>query len=98
MRILVVEDNKKMAKLLKKGLEERNHSVSLALDGQTGLESATFSEFDSIVLDLMLPKIDGFEIVRQVRKSNDCVVILVLSAKDATTDIVRALDLGADAT
>ena len=96
MHVLVVEDNKKMARLLKKGLEERNHSVSLALDGQTGLESATSSEFDSIVLDLMLPKIDGFEIVRQVRKSNDRVVILVLSAKDATTDIVRALDLGAD--
>jgi DNA-binding response OmpR family regulator len=96
MRVLVVEDNKKMAGLLKKGLEEKSHSVSLALDGQAGLELATGSEFDSIVLDLMLPRIDGFEVVRQLRKSNDLVTILVLSAKDATTNIVRALDLGAD--
>jgi len=96
MRVLVVEDNKKMAGLLKKGLEEKSHSVSLALDGQAGLELATGSEFDSIVLDLMLPRIDGFEVVRQLRRSNDLVTILVLSAKDATTNIVRALDLGAD--
>jgi DNA-binding response OmpR family regulator len=96
MRVLVVEDNKKMAGLLKKGLEERDHSVSLALDGQAGLDLATGSEFDSIVLDLMLPKINGFEVVRQLRKSNERVPIVVLSAKDATTDIVRALDLGAD--
>jgi len=96
MRVLVVEDNRKMAGLLKKGLEEKSHSVSLALDGQAGLELATNSEFDSIVLDLMMPKMDGFEVVYQLRKSNERVTILVLSAKDATTDIVRALDLGAD--
>src|SRR5215831_4598308 len=96
MRVLVVEDNKKMAGLLKKGLEERSHSVSVALDGQAGLELGTNSQFDSIVLDLMLPKMDGFEVVHQLRKSNDRVTILVLSAKDATADIVGALDLGAD--
>ena len=96
MRVLVVEDNKKMGRLLKKGLEERNHFVSVALDGEAGLELATSLDFDSIVLDLMLPKMDGFEVLRQVRKTNERVTILVLSAKDATADIVKALDLGAD--
>ena len=96
MRVLIVEDEKRMAELLKKGLEEENHSVTLAFDGRTGLDLATFSEFDAIVLDLMLPQIDGFEVARRLRRTNDHMPILVLSARDATTDIVKALDLGAD--
>ena len=96
MHVLVVEDNRKMSALLKKGLEERDHSATLAFDGCTGLESATSSEFGAITLDLMLPRMDGFEFLRRLRKNDDQTPILVLSARDATTDIVRALDLGAD--
>jgi DNA-binding response OmpR family regulator len=69
MHVLIVEDEKKMAELLKKGLEEENHSVELAFDGREGLEMAEGLEFDAIVLDLMLPIIDGFTVARQLRKN-----------------------------
>jgi DNA-binding response OmpR family regulator len=96
MRILIVEDEKKMAELLKEGLEEERHKVSLASDGRSALEMATMFEFDAIILDLMLPVLDGFEVARRLRK-NDCQTpIMVLTAKDAITDIAKALDLGAD--
>ncbi len=96
MRILIVEDERKMAELLKKGLEEENHSVSVAFDGRTGLESAASAEFDVIVLDLMLPVLDGFEFARRFRKTNDHTPVLVLTARDGISDIVKALDLGVD--
>jgi DNA-binding response OmpR family regulator len=96
MRILIAEDEKKMAELLKEGLEEEKHKVSVALNGRSALEMATMFEFDAIILDLMLPVLDGFEVARRLRK-NDCQTpILVLTAKDAITDIAKALDLGAD--
>src|SRR5579862_8464613 len=96
MHVLIVEDEKKMTELLKKGLEEENHSVSLAFDGREGLESAAAAEFDVIVLDLMLPGVDGFEFARRFRKTNDHTPILVLTARDSISDIVKALDLGVD--
>ena len=96
MHVLIVEDSKKMARLLKKGLEERNHSVTLAFDGCTGFEAAISSDFSAVILDLMLPRMDGFEFLRRLRQDDNKMPILVLSARDATTDIVRALDLGAD--
>jgi DNA-binding response OmpR family regulator len=96
MRILIVEDESKMAELLKGGLEEENHSVSLAFDGREGLAMAASSEFDAIVLDLMLPGVDGFEIARRLRKRQNQTPILVLTARDAIPDIARALDMGAD--
>ncbi len=96
MRVLIVEDERKMAELLKGGLEEENHSVSLAFDGRTGLEFAASSDFDAIVLDLMLPVLDGFEVARRLRRSHNHTPILVLTARDGTTDIAKALDLGAD--
>jgi DNA-binding response OmpR family regulator len=96
MHVLIVEDNKKMAGLLKKGLEERSHSVTLAFDVCTGFEAATSSDFAAVILDLMLPRMDGFEFLRRLRRDDDQMPILVLSARDATTDIVSALDLGAD--
>lgn len=96
MRVLIVEDERKMAELLKGGLEEENHSVSLAFDGRTGLEFAESSDFDAIVLDLMLPVLDGFEVARRLRRSHNHTPILVLTARDAITDIAKALDLGAD--
>lgn len=96
MRILIVEDEKGMAELLKKGLEEENHSVTLALDGREALEFAELYEFDAMVLDLMLPKIDGFEVARRLRRSKNETPILMLTARDAAPDIVKGLDLGAD--
>jgi two-component system response regulator MprA len=96
MHILIVEDEKKMAAVLKKGLEAEKHRVSLAFDGRSGLELATTIEFDVIVLDLMLPIVDGFEVARRLRKHDNHTPILVLTARDAASDIVKGLDLGAD--
>ena len=96
MRILIVEDEKKMAAVLKKGLEADNHRVSLAFDGRSGLELACTTEFDVVVLDLMLPGIDGFEVARRLRRKDNRTPILMLTARDAATDIVKGLDLGAD--
>jgi two-component system response regulator MprA len=95
MRILIVEDEKKMAAVLKKGLEAENHRVTLAFDGRTGLELGS-TGFDVIVLDLMLPLIDGFEVARRLRKNGNQTPILMLTARDAVPDIVKGLDLGAD--
>jgi DNA-binding response OmpR family regulator len=96
MRILIVEDERKMAAVLKKGLEAENHRVSLAVDGRTALEFASVLEFDVVVLDLMLPGIDGFEVARRLRKSQNQTPILMLTARDTVPDVVKGLDSGAD--
>jgi len=96
MRILIVEDEKKMAAVLKKGLEAENHRVTLAHDGRTGLEFGSTSEFDVVVLDVMLPLIDGFDVARRLRKNGNHTPILMLTARDAVPDIVKGLDVGAD--
>ncbi len=96
MHVLIVEDEKKMAELLKRGLEEENHSVSLAHDGRDALEMAQALEYDAIVLDLMLPGMDGYEVARRLRKGGNKTPILVLTARDTVPDVVKGLDLGAD--
>ena len=96
MRILIVEDERKMAAVLKKGLEAENHRVSLAVDGRTALEFASTLEFDVVVLDLMLPGIDGFEVARRLRRSQNQTPILMLTARDTVPDVVKGLDSGAD--
>jgi two-component system OmpR family response regulator len=96
MRILIVEDEKKMAAVLKKGLEAENHRATLAYDGRTGLDLASTTQFDVVVLDVMLPLIDGFEVARRLRKNGNQTPILMLTARDAVPDIVKGLDLGAD--
>ena len=96
MRVLIVEDEKGMAELLRRGLEEENHSASVAFDGREALELAELSEYDALVLDLMLPVVDGFEVARRLRKSGNQTPILMLTARDAVPDIVKGLDLGAD--
>lgn len=96
MRVLIVEDEKKMAAVLKKGLEADNHRVTLAYDGRSGLDLASTMEFEVVVLDLMLPVIDGFEVARRLRKNDNQTPILMLTARDAVPDIVKGLDLGAD--
>lgn len=96
MRVLVVEDEKKMADLLKKGLEEENHTVSVAHEGRSALEHAQMEEFDVVLLDVMLPGIDGIEVARRIRKAQSEAAILMLTARDAIPDIVKGLDAGAD--
>jgi two-component system response regulator MprA len=96
MRILVVEDERTMAALLKSGLEEERHSVSVAFDGPTGLEFAVSEDFDVILLDVMLPGIDGFEVARRLRARKNNTPILMLTARDAVPDIAHGLDLGVD--
>lgn len=96
MRILVVEDERTMAALLKSGLEEERHSVCVAYDGQTGLDMAEGSEFDAVVLDVMLPRMDGFEVIKRLRAVGNYTPVLMLTAKDTVPDIARGLDLGVD--
>lgn len=96
MRILIVEDDKNMAGLLRKGLKEENHVVSLAADGRAGLDLAESYQFDVIVLDWMLPSMDGAEVARRLRKGGNATPILMLTARDAVPDIVKGLDAGAD--
>jgi DNA-binding response OmpR family regulator len=96
MRVLIVEDDRKMAALLQKGLEEEGYGAAAAHDGLRGLESALSNAFDVLVLDVMLPGIDGVEITRRLRATKNEVPILMLTARDANSDIVRGLDAGAD--
>lgn len=85
-----------MVGLLKKGLEEENHVVSVAVEGRAGLELAQSYEFDVIVLDWMLPGMEGIEVARRIRKSGKITPILMLTARDAVPEIVKGLDAGAD--
>ena len=78
MRILIIEDEQKMARLLKKGLEEENHTVTLAYNGADGFELSRTYPFDVIILDVMLPGMTGFDVARQLRQSNNHVPILML--------------------
>ena len=96
MRVLVVEDEIKMAALLKQGLEEQNHSVEVAHDGRAAVELASSYDFDVIVLDVMLPGLDGFEVARRLRSNQKHVPVLMLTARDAIPDIAHGLDVGAD--
>jgi heavy metal response regulator len=96
MRILVIEDEKKVASFIKKGLEEEHYAVDTSYDGETGLYMADVNEYDLIVLDLMIPKIDGLEVLKRIRSNKNNVPILVLTAKDTVEDIVKGLDSGCD--
>src|ERR1700689_2118052 len=96
MQILVVEDEQRMAELLKRGLTEEGHHVVVARDGATGLEIASAAQFDVIVLDMMLPRMDGLTVARRLRAARNQTPILALTAKDAAADVIRGLDAGAD--
>lgn len=95
MRILVIEDEPKLADYLKKGLSEQSHVVDVARDGVDGRHLALEGAYDLIVLDVMLPGVDGFEILASVRAQKDT-PILMLTARDAVEDRVRGLEGGAD--
>jgi len=96
MRILVVEDDAKMAELLRRGLSKEGHAVEVAGDGWKGLEKGQTMPFDAILLDVMLPGLDGMTVARRLRSGGVRSPILMLTARDSVPDIVRGLDVGAD--
>jgi DNA-binding response OmpR family regulator len=96
MQILVVEDERRMAELLERTLLEEGHQVVVAHDGREGFDIARVSPFDVIVLDLMLPRMDGMSVARKLREARNQTPILMLTARDAASDIVQGLDSGAD--
>jgi two-component system OmpR family response regulator len=96
MRVLVVEDEVKMAGLLKRALEEEGYAVDVAARGEDALWLGTENPYDAIVLDLMLPDLDGFEVSRKLREAGRWSPVLMLTARDAVADRVAGLDAGAD--
>ena len=96
MRILLVEDDKGIARFVKKGLLENSFSVDVASNGEEGLESALYKGYELIILDILLPKMDGREILRRLREREIQTPVIFLTAKDSENDIVNGLNLGAD--
>jgi DNA-binding response OmpR family regulator len=96
VRILVVEDDKRLAATLRRGLEAEGFSVDNALDGEQGVWLASENPYDAIVLDIMLPKLNGFQVCARIRENGNWTPILMLTAKDGELDEAEALDTGAD--
>jgi len=96
VRILVVEDEKKVANALREGLEAQRYSVTLAYTGEEGFYLLTAQTFDLVILDVMLPGRDGFEVLGTIRKMGSQIPVLLLTARDAVEDRVLGLDAGAD--
>src|SRR5438045_9747880 len=96
MRILVVEDEKKVASFIKKGLQQEGYAADTVHDGTEAIQNATAFDYDLIVLDLMLPKTSGLDVLREVRARKPKLPVLVLTAKGAIEDKVAGLDAGAD--
>lgn len=96
MKVLIVEDEKRIARYIKKGLEQKSIVVDLAHDGEAGFDMASGEKYDVIVLDIMLPKMDGVTVCKNLRKENILTPILLLTAKGLTSDKVDGLESGAD--
>jgi heavy metal response regulator len=96
MRILLVEDEKKVADFIKRGLKEEGYSVDVAFDGEEGDFQASNNEYDAIILDLMLPKIDGISLCKKLRADKINAPVLILTARDSVKDKVTGLDSGAN--
>jgi two-component system, OmpR family, copper resistance phosphate regulon response regulator CusR len=96
MRILLVEDESSAAKMLAKGLREETYAVDVASDGDQALAQADLNDYDLIILDIMLPRKDGFAVCRELRATGSTVPILMLTARDAVEDRIEGLDTGAD--
>jgi DNA-binding response OmpR family regulator len=96
MQILIVEDEKKLAHALRRGLLEEKYAVDIAFDGEEALEKCDTNEYDLIILDLMIPKIDGLAVLSKMRKTNTGIPVIILTAKNSPEDKVRGLDEGAD--
>lgn len=96
MRVLVVEDEKKMVSFIERGLKEEGYAVDVALDGEQGWEFVNANKYDLMVLDIMLPKMDGFELCTKIRQAKIRTPILMLTARDSVEDKIKGLDQGAD--
>jgi len=96
MRLLVIEDEKKVASFIKKGLEEEHYAVDVAYDGEEGLYLTETNDYDLVILDLMIPKIHGWDVLKKIRAKRNNVPILVLTARDSIEDKVKGLDSGCD--
>jgi heavy metal response regulator len=96
MRILVVEDEKKVSSFIKRGLEEERYEVEIANDGEEGVKMALEKTFDLIILDWMMPKKDGVAVLKELRDRRQSTPVLMLTAKDTVEDIVTGLDSGSD--
>jgi two-component system copper resistance phosphate regulon response regulator CusR len=96
MRVLLVEDEPRAARILAKGLREQAYAVDVAGDGQTAIEHAAATDYDALILDVMLPATDGFAACRAIRESGNMVPILMVTARDAVDARIEGLDCGAD--
>ena len=96
MKLLIIEDSQRLLRSLSHGLKKHGFSVDMASDGREGLDFALFNDYDVIILDLMLPSVDGLTILRKLRASGKQTHVLILSARDQVDDRVRGLHLGAD--
>jgi two-component system, OmpR family, response regulator len=96
MRVLVVEDEARMASLLERGLREEGYAVDVANDGPDGLWMATENDYDAVLLDIMLPGFDGFDVCRRMREAGRWAPVLLLTAREGVEDRVQGLDAGAD--
>src|SRR6266511_2861008 len=96
MRILLVEDEPDAARILAKGLRRQKYAVDLAADGEAAEYQASINDYDLIILDVMLPRKDGFEVCRELRAAGSAVPVLMLTARDAVQDRIAGLDTGAD--
>jgi DNA-binding response OmpR family regulator len=96
MQIMVVEDENKIANFIRRGLIEEGYAVDIAGDGEEALYKFEINEYDLIILDLMIPEVDGISVCNKIREVNTNIPILILTAKDATGDKVKGLDAGAD--
>ena len=96
MRILLVEDEEKVARFIRLGLKAERFAIDSARDGRTGLQLALINPYDLLIVDLMLPELSGTELIRQLRKKNSAVPIVVLTARDAVADKVANFECGAD--
>lgn len=96
MKILVVDDEVRIAKAIKQGLEQDGYAVDVEHDGEDGYNAATADEYDVVILDVMMPEMNGFEVARKLREDGLKMPIMMLTAKDQSRDIVEGLDAGAD--
>jgi len=96
MRILVIEDEPKVSSLIKRGLTAERYAVDVTTDGREGLEYANTYPYDLILLDIMLPGLGGTEVLQHIRRTNQTVPVLVLTARDSIDDKVKLFDIGAD--
>jgi DNA-binding response OmpR family regulator len=96
MRVLVIEDYAPLGRSIAQGLREAGYAVDLAADGEEGLDCAGSAPYDAVVLDLMLPKLDGLAVLERLRRRRDPAGIVILTARDGLADRVKGLDLGAD--